>query len=303
VLFSRSQSTSTKSSAIVKQQLISIILAIMPADFITPTGWSSIHPSNGSDTINSHPRRYAIEGKTSQIVAMKMDRGDSVALEAGNFFFASHGVEAREDACAVCGPCIGLPYLRIRYTSLSTDPSFLGATPKYPAQVFPLHLSEGKTTIVKKGAILAQLGPSYVNPSYDCASLVGCCTPLGLIRRQISSSFRKKVSDDTFLAVVNEMASEKKVNEEVKDDTSVVFVSAGGIMLTKVLGENESVVVAADSIVAFEKGIKVSTKINGSCCCGGAGCLFLRLTGPGTVVICSMPFRKFKRAAGSRMCC
>merc|ERR1719183_81550 len=82
----------------------------------------------------------------------------------------------------------------------------------------------------------------------------------------------------------------------------LAFVNAGGTALKRVLAPGESVTIDTFSLVAYEKTVAMEVVPVGGCvmmCCGGSGMYNTKLTGPGTIVIASMPPKKMK--AGMRV--
>eukprot|EP00604_Paraphysomonas_vestita_P003656 CAMPEP_0174821404 /NCGR_PEP_ID=MMETSP1107-20130205/7643_1 /TAXON_ID=36770 /ORGANISM="Paraphysomonas vestita, Strain GFlagA" /LENGTH=134 /DNA_ID=CAMNT_0016038381 /DNA_START=424 /DNA_END=828 /DNA_ORIENTATION=+ len=78
--------------------------------------------------------------------------------------------------------------------------------------------------------------------------------------------------------------------------TGTVFYAAGGTILQKTLAPGETVVTDALSIVGFQETVKFGVKPSGGCgglCCGGEGLCYGTLTGPGVILIQSMPFEKY----------
>merc|ERR1712113_1219353 len=74
-----------------------------------------------------------------------------------------------------------------------------------------------------------------------------------------------------------------------------VFLNASGAVFEKTLGSNETIVVDQRSVVAWETTVHFGYRMAGGAgmiCCGGEGFTNTTLTGPGYVVIQSMPFEK-----------
>jgi hypothetical protein len=70
-----------------------------------------------------------------------------------------------------------------------------------------------------------------------------------------------------------------------------------GTALKRVLAPGESVTIDTFSLVAYEKTVAMEVVPVGGCvmmCCGGSGMYNTKLTGPGTIVIASMPPKKMK---------
>lgn len=99
----------------------------------------------------------------------------------------------------------------------------------------------------------------------DFNPMTVCCGGLGCIRQEASGS-------------------------------GTVFYAAGGTILQKTLAPGETVVTDSLSIVGFQDSVQYGVRPSGGCgglCCGGEGLCYGTLTGPGVILIQSMPFEKF----------
>lgn len=145
----------------------------------------------------------------------------------------------------------------------------MALTPNFPAKIIPVHLpTVGGKLIAKSGAYMCHIGEVSLVADFDCCSFTACCGGLGWARQCISG-------------------------------TGTVFVNAGGVVLTKVLADKETLVVDTDALVAFQDTVKVSVRpLNGPfvCCCAGEGCFNTTMTGPGLVIVESMSFTRYKAA-------
>jgi uncharacterized protein (AIM24 family) len=139
-------------------------------------------------------------------------------------------------------------------------------TPNFPAKVIPVYLPavQGKF-IAKKGAYMSAIDDVKIAAECDCNPATACCGGLGWIRQQATGS-------------------------------GTVFYAAGGTILQKTLAPGETIVTDAHSIVGFEESVRYGVRPSGRCgalCCGGEGLCSGTLTGPGVIIIQSMPFEKF----------
>jgi uncharacterized protein (AIM24 family) len=146
---------------------------------------------------------------------------------------------------------------------------FVSLTPNFPAKVIPIHLPsvQGKF-IAKKGAYMSAIDDVKIAADFDCNPINVCCGGLGCIRQEASG-------------------------------TGTVFYAAGGTILQKTLAPGETVITDALSIVGFQESVKFGVRPSGGCggmCCGGEGLCYGTLTGPGVILIQSMPFEKFVAA-------
>lgn len=146
---------------------------------------------------------------------------------------------------------------------------FIGLTPDFPAKVVPINLGEvGGKMITKGGAYMANTGDVRISVDCDCNCCTCCFGGMGMVRQSAIG-------------------------------TGTLFVAAGGTVLTKTLGQNESMIIDTDSIVGYQEGVKFSIKRAGGCCticCGGEGMFNTKVTGPGLIVVQSMSFEKYRLA-------
>ena len=122
---------------------------------------------------------------------------------------------------------------------------------------FGTHVKEDHKLIAQGGVYMAQLGDVQVGCDFDKSCATACCAGFGCCRQEITGA---------------------------KD--SVAFLSAGGTIIYKQLGEGETVTVDTRSVVAFEESVTLGITPNGRCgmwFCGGEGCFSTTLTGPGKV--------------------
>jgi len=82
------------------------------------------------------------------------------------------------------------------------------------------------------------------------------------------------------------------------EGSGLAFLAAMGTVMSKTLGEGETLVVDTHSVVAWEDTVELGIKKSSSgccgCCCAGEGMFNTTLTGPGTVYFQSMSYGKFK---------
>ena len=78
----------------------------------------------------------------------------------------------------------------------------------------------------------------------------------------------------------------------------IAFLGAGGVIMSKSLGEGEQLILDTNSLVAWTNTSEVSVKVNSccNCCCSGEGLFDTVVTGPGKAWIQTMGLGKFKNA-------
>jgi uncharacterized protein (AIM24 family) len=178
------------------------------------------------------------------------------------------------DACLRCC-CAQETFFRVKYGNKTGQQLYVGLTPNFPAKVVPINMSEvGGALTIKNRAFLASLNmvPTF---AYRFAGSIGaaCCGGQGLI-----------------------------LNEVQGDGT--VFLNASGTILMRRLQPGERLVSDQSSVVAFSSTCQFDIKRSGGLgmlCCGGEGLFNTVLTGPGTVVLQSMPVEKIALALWKAM--
>ena len=119
---------------------------------------------------------------------------------------------------------------------------------------------------------MAEIGKVDVSIAFDCNPMTSCFSGQGCILQSLSGG---------------------------ETELNVAFLAAGGTVLEKNLGPNESIVIDSGSLVAWDSTVQMGLQPAGGClgCCfGGEGCYNTKMTGPGRLIIQSMSFQKFVRA-------
>lgn len=166
--------------------------------------------------------------------------------------------------------CSGEPCCKTEFDSEQGE-GYLALTPRFPAKVVPVHLAElaaPHELISGAGTFFASVGDVTGKVDFDCCSCNSCCAGMGSVRQKISG-------------------------------TGTAFFAGGGTVLQKKLNAGEKIVVDSGSVLAFEKTVELGFQRTGGCCtmcCGGEGMFNTTLTGPGLVMLHSMPFAKYRKA-------
>lgn len=148
----------------------------------------------------------------------------------------------------------------------NTDPSkdnVLGLAAHFPGKVVPIKMEEWNGEVfVKQDHFLAAMDPDLEFNVERAKGGAACCGGAGFILQKLNGR-------------------------------GWVFLNAGGAVFSKTLQPGESMAVNRNSVVAWEGTIEFSFRMAGNLCmmcCGGEGLTESVLTGPGKVVIQSMPF-------------
>lgn len=154
------------------------------------------------------------------------------------------------------------------YKNTTSKPGFIGLTPNFPAKVVPVDLQVHKKLFLQKGAYFSSIGNMEVSANCDlncCRSALG---GMGCIRQQA-------------------------------EGTGTIFLGGGGTVVSKILTEGETFVVDEEAVLGYENTVDVGIRFAGGCCTccfAGEGMFLTTMTGPGLILLQSMPFGKFVNA-------
>mmetsp|Transcript_90811 Transcript_90811/g.211272 ORF Transcript_90811/g.211272 Transcript_90811/m.211272 type:complete len:276 (-) Transcript_90811:214-1041(-) len=215
-----------------------------------------------------------IGGDYSQVLEVDIHPDEVVTCEPGTMAYMDPNLLPRTDmgsfeqACKRCC-CAGEGFFRLHFQNETDEVLQLGLTPKFPAVIVPVDLSKYDGMVFNRGAFMAALGSDW---RVDIRRVRGgsaiCCAGQGLFMNTLHGS-------------------------------GMVFLNAGGTVLTKQLEEEEELVVEQHAVLAFERTVELSARSVGNCltcCCGGMGLFNAVLTGPGFVMIHSMGLSRLSMA-------
>eukprot|EP00049_Salpingoeca_infusionum_P017381 m.352744 g.352744 ORF g.352744 m.352744 type:complete len:266 (-) comp16607_c0_seq1:534-1331(-) len=219
--------------------------------------------------------QWQIIGDNSQLLEVILQPGDFVSTEPGTMVHKSLDLSANVHIAGGCGDactrsyCAGESFFRVKYGNKTDQPQHLGLTPNFPAKVVPLHLSEfGGQCTIKNQAFLASINavPTFSYRLAKCGA--GCFGGQGFVLNDLNGD-------------------------------GTVFLNASGTVLLRRLAPGETLVCDQNSVVAFQSTCDFDIRTAGGlcmCCFGGEGMFQATLTGPGLVVLQSMPVEKIARS-------
>lgn len=219
-----------------------------------------------------------IAGDDQQILNILLSPGESILSSPGTMCYSDPNIDKEIDFG--CGDfftrtcCAGEDGVRVNWQNQGETPATIGLTPNFPAKVLPINLDElGGELFVKSGAFMASMDPD-IEFNIESAG-----------KRSGGGTLSKGVMGGQGFFLV-------KLKAE-----GFVFLNAAGTILEKVLKPGQSIVVDQSSLVAWQGTVQFSIKRAGSIgmmFCGGEGIANTKLTGPGLIVLQSMPFEKVK---------
>lgn len=213
---------------------------------------------------------YQIVGDDLQAVIIELDPGEGVQAEAGAMLYMEDGLEMQTST----GGGLFKGFKRM----LSGDTFFIttflhGGSGKghvafaapYPGKIVPIDLAaQGGTFLCQKDSFLC--GASGVD---------------------ISIAFTKKIGAGLF-------GGEGFILQKLSGD-GLVFVHAGGTVIERDLGPGQTLRVDTGCLVGFQPSVSYDIKFVGgfkNALFGGEGLFYALMTGPGKVLLQTLPFAR-----------
>jgi len=231
-----------------------------------------------SQTPRAARTNYDVLGNDfSQVLEIKLEPHQLVTAEPHSMLFMSPGVALDADmgGCdqgfkRCC--CAGESMFRLHLKNVTAEVQKVAVTPSFPAKIVPIDLSQHSGMFFNSGAFLAALGQDWrVDIQPVCSPGVCCCAGQGLFLNALRGS-------------------------------GMVFLNAGGTIMTKQLVTGEQIIIDKHSLLAFERTVSIGIQRAGGCmvcCCASQGFFNTVLTGPGFVMVHSMGLSKLRSALRS----
>ena len=211
-----------------------------------------------------------IIGNDMQIAIVEMDTGEFVQAEAGSMFFIEGNVDMDIRVPGgwigglkrmVLGESFVLPIFKAKSNGCK-----VAFSPPYPGKILELDISNGKVWQAQKNSFLFSYGNVSINISFIKKFKVGFFGGEGFILERFTGNGK-------------------------------VFINCGGLAVEKTLSENETVQVDTGCVVGFEESVKYDvkrTKNIKTALLGGEGFFLSTLTGPGKIILQSLPWSRFQ---------
>mmetsp|Transcript_45276 Transcript_45276/g.73452 ORF Transcript_45276/g.73452 Transcript_45276/m.73452 type:complete len:251 (+) Transcript_45276:64-816(+) len=222
-----------------------------------------------------------IIGDDQQMLHITLKPGQSCWAEPGCMIHCDMSVKSIVDAGT--GGCFGVikrvflagdSLFRVHWTNTdNTSDKVVGLGANFPAKVVPVNLDEWHGEVfVKRHAFLAAMDPQ--------------------IQFNIERAGRQSGGTISKGALAGQGFILNKINGR-----GWIFLNAAGSILEKTLRADETIVVDRQCVVAWQTTCQFGFRWVGGIgmmCCGGEGLTDTTLTGPGKVILQSMPFEKTK---------
>ncbi len=225
---------------------------------------------------------YELFGDDMQYVEIELDPGEAAIGEAGAMMMMQDGIQmdtvfgdssSQQEQSGLLGKLMGAGkrlltgeslFTTIYHNEGKTKLRVAFAAP-YPGKIIPIDLKEvGGTFICQKDSFL--------------------CAARGV---SLSVAFQKKLGSGLF-------GGEGFIMQQLDGD-GMAFVHAGGTLLEKNLGPNETIRVDTGCVVGFQPSVDMDIEYVGkvkSAIFGGEGLFFSTLRGPGKIYLQSLPISR-----------
>jgi uncharacterized protein (TIGR00266 family) len=214
--------------------------------------------------------KHEISGSEMQIVTLELNSGEFVQAEAGGMFFMEGDIDI--DIKVPGGWVGGLKRMFVGESFVlpvfksKKDGSKVAFSPSYPGKVLEIDVNSSTTWQAQKNSFLCATGNVSINIAFIKKFSVGIFGGEGFVLEKFSGNGK-------------------------------VFVHCGGLTVEKTLAEKETIQVDTGCIVAFEQTVNYdvrSMRNIKTALFGGEGLFLSTLTGPGKVILQSLPWSRFK---------
>ena len=214
--------------------------------------------------------KHEIIGNDMQVAIVELEENEFVQAEAGSMFYIEGNVDMnlRMPGGWVGGlkrMFLGESFMLPVFKSKSSG-SKVAFAPPYPGKIIELEVTPDKIWQAQKNSFLFAYGNISINISFIRKFKVGFFGGEGFILEKFLGNGK-------------------------------VFINCGGMAIEKTLAQNETIQVDTGCIVAFEDSIKYDVKRIKSlktAILGGEGLFLSTLTGPGKIILQSMPWSRFQ---------
>ncbi len=213
---------------------------------------------------------YKIHGDDMQLVEVELDPSEGVQAEAGAMCYMDAGIEMQTSTGGgllkgLKRAIAGESFFITTFLNNARDKQRIGFAAPYPGKIIPLDLGQlGGTFLCQKDAFL--------------------CSAQGT---DISIAFTKKIGAGLF-------GGEGFILEKLSGD-GLAFVHAGGTIIRRELQAGETLRVDTGCLVALAPSVDYDIQFIGgfrNALFGGEGLFLAKLTGPGPILLQSLPFSR-----------
>lgn len=216
---------------------------------------------------------FTLNGHDLQLLTIKLKSGESIVADTGSMVYMDDAIQMSTGASLGGGLLKGMSrwvtgnglFLTEFKNPSHTDGLEVGLAAHYPGMIMPINLDKcGGTFMCQKQAYLCS------QPEVD-----------------ISIAFTKKLRAGFF-------GGEGFILQKLSG-TGTAFIHAGGTLYKRKLAPGERMKIDAGCLVGFSSNVKYNVGFVGgfkNILFGGEGLFLAELTGPGVVLVQSLPFNK-----------
>jgi len=224
-----------------------------------------------------HEIDYQLFGDDMQYVEIELDPGESVMAEAGAMMYMDGSIQMETQfgtgqETGTLGKFLGAgkrlltgeSLFMTSFTQQGTGKARVAFAAPYPGKILPIDLAETGPMLCQKDAYL--------------------CSAMGI---GIGIAFTKRLGAGFF-------GSEGFILQKLSGE-GLAFCHACGTLMQRTLGPGETLKVDTGCIVAFQESVDYDIQFVGglkSAFFGGEGLFFATLTGPGGIILQSLPFSR-----------
>ncbi|KAH9256362.1 hypothetical protein BASA81_005595 [Batrachochytrium salamandrivorans] len=208
----------------------------------------------------------------SQVLEVSLKPGVLLSTQPGRMMHYDEALQMDVDTGGLGGAArrvaSGEHPFRLNFFNPTSQPRTVALANNTPGVIIPVDLSQSHSFVFKKGAFLAAFGLEWaiglrLPPSVG----VACCSGMGLIMSEIRGN-------------------------------GIAFLVACGSVVEKNLQPGERMIVNIGSVVGFDSAIKQTIVGLGTSCttclCSGQGIVVSEFTGPGRLLIQSLPIENLR---------
>jgi uncharacterized protein (TIGR00266 family) len=218
----------------------------------------------------AHEIDYQIHGDDMQLVEIELDPGEGVRAEAGAMTYMEPGIQMETNTGGglmkgLKRMVTGESFFITNFTNSGTGKQKVGFAAPYPGKIIPIDLTK-------------------VGGSFMCQKDSFLCAAQGI---EINVAFTKKIGAGLF-------GGEGFILQKLDGD-GLAFVHAGGTVIKKDLRAGETLRVDTGCLVAFHPSMSYDIAMVGgfkNALFGGEGLFLATMTGPGPVLLQSLPFSR-----------
>ncbi|MGF7059612.1 TIGR00266 family protein [Brassicibacter mesophilus] len=213
---------------------------------------------------------YKIHGDDMQIVEIELDSGEGVRAEAGTMMYMEDGIEMQTSTgggifSGFKRMVTGESFFITTFLYNGRGKGHVAFGAPYPGKIIPIELD-------------------YFGGRFLCQKDAFLCAARGI---EIEVAFTKKLGAGFF-------GGEGFILQRL-EGRGLAFIHAGGTIVKKELGPNETLRVDTGCLVGFSQTVDYDIQFVGgfkNALFGGEGLFLAKLTGPGTVYLQSLPLSR-----------